>query len=255
MEKTGNKVHRYGLIGRNISYSFSQGYFTKKFSELGLDTHSYENFDLETIEQFPDIMSNNNNIKGFNVTIPYKEKIIPFLTNIDYEAKAIGAVNTIRIVKGQTIGYNTDAHGFYKAIAPHLEKHHKNALIFGTGGASKAISYVLKKLGISYNMVSRNPAEDQLNYTDLTTELLQKYTILINCTPLGTYPNITDKPDIPYKNITAKHLLFDLIYNPEKTAFLMEGELQGAKICNGSKMLQFQAEKAWEIWNSQPSTP
>ncbi|MCM4168969.1 Shikimate dehydrogenase (NADP(+)) [Arenibacter antarcticus] len=249
MEKTEQKTHRYGLIGRNISYSFSQGYFTEKFSGLGLHTHSYENFDLDTIEQFPDIMSQNKNIKGFNVTIPYKEKIMPFLTKIDLEAKAIGAVNTIRIVKGQTIGYNTDAYGFYKSIAPHLEEHHKNALILGTGGASKAISYVLERLRISYVFVSRNPAKGQLNYSELNAELLQKNTLIINCTPLGTFPNITDKPNIPYKNITTKHLLFDLIYNPEKTAFLLEGELQGARICNGSKMLEFQAEKAWEIWN------
>ncbi|GGW31247.1 shikimate dehydrogenase family protein [Arenibacter certesii] len=250
MEETDKKTHRYGLIGRNISYSFSRGYFTEKFSQLGLNTHSYENFDIDTIDLFPDILQQNKNISGFNVTIPYKEQIIPFLSKIEAEAKAIGAVNTIKIVKNQSIGYNTDAYGFYKSIAPHLENHHKNALILGTGGASKAISYVLSKLGITYTFVSRNPEKGQLNYGDLNLELMQKNTVLINCTPLGTNPNITDKPDIPYNQITPKHLLFDLIYNPSKTAFLTEGELKGAKICNGSKMLQFQAEKAWEIWNS-----
>lgn len=250
MEKKEKKKIRYGLIGRNISYSFSKGYFTKKFEELGLDTHSYENFDIDTLEEFPAIMNEQSHIKGFNVTIPYKEKIIPFLTKIDIEAKAIGAVNTIKVVKGQTIGYNTDAYGFYNSIAPYLEEHHKNALVFGTGGASKAISYVLQKLGIHYTFVSRNPVEGQLNYSDLNLELMQKNTLLINCTPLGTHPNTANKPDVPYKNITDKHLLFDLIYNPGKTAFLLEGELQGAKICNGAKMLEFQAEKSWEIWNS-----
>lgn len=250
MEKTEKNEHRFGLIGKNISYSFSKGYFTEKFLQLGLDTHSYENFDLDTIERFPGILQENNTIRGFNVTIPYKEKIIAFLTKLDIEAKAIGAVNTIKITKGQTIGYNTDAYGFYRSLAPFLGEQHKNALILGTGGASKAISYVLTKLGISYTFVSRNPEEGQLNYTDLDLGLIEENTLLINCTPLGTYPNITERPDIPYKGITEKHLLYDLIYNPEKTAFLLEGELRGAKICNGSKMLQFQAEKAWEIWNS-----
>ncbi|MDX1363056.1 shikimate dehydrogenase family protein [Arenibacter latericius] len=250
MEKIDKKTHRYGLIGRNISYSFSRGYFTEKFTKLALDTHSYENFDIDTINLFPDILQQNKNIKGFNVTIPYKEQVIPFLTKIDTEAKAIGAVNTIKVVKDETIGYNTDAYGFYKSLAPHLEKHHKNALILGTGGASKAIAYTLGKLGISQTFVSRNPKKGQLNYSELNAEVMQENTVLINCTPLGTHPNITDKPDIPYHQITPKHLLFDLIYNPSKTAFLTEGELQGAKICNGSKMLKFQAEKAWEIWNS-----
>ncbi len=250
MEKINRERHRYGLIGRNISYSFSRGYFSNKFSELGLESHSYENFDLDSIDQFPDILEHTKDIKGFNVTIPYKEKIIPFLTQIDLEAKAIGAVNTIKLIEGQTVGYNTDAYGFYKSLAPHLEKHHKTALILGTGGASKAIAYVLGKLGVKFKFVSRNPEEGQLNYTDLDAAMVEEYSILINCTPLGTHPNVTDKPAIPYEGITTKHLLYDLIYNPEKTAFLAAGEQAGAKICNGAKMLQLQAEKAWEIWNS-----
>lgn len=251
MEKKGNKEYRFGLIGRNISYSFSKGYFTKKFNELGLNTHSYENFDIQEIGQFKDLLQQNPTIKGFNVTIPYKEQIIPFLTNLEEEAKNIGAVNTIKVGRDGTVGYNTDAHGFHRSIAPYLEKHHTHALILGTGGASKAIAYVFKKIGIAFTFVSRNPRTEQLNYSDLDRELMLKNTVLINCTPLGTYPDVGNRPDIPYQFITQKHLLYDLIYNPDKTEFLRLGEHSGAKIVNGSKMLEFQAEKAWEIWNSQ----
>jgi shikimate dehydrogenase len=250
MEKTERDKVRFGLIGKNISYSFSRGYFTKKFSEMGLDRYSYENFDLERIDQFTDIMEQNSTIKGFNVTIPYKEQIMPFLSQIDPEAQAIGAVNTIKILGNKTVGFNTDAYGFQKSIEPYLKEHHKKALILGTGGASKAVSFVLNKLGISYKFVSRNPKSNQYNYTDLNKEVLLEHTVIVNCTPLGTYPNINDKPNIPYNFITDQHLLFDLIYNPEKTAFLLAGELQGGNISNGSNMLQFQAEKSWEIWNS-----
>lgn len=250
MEKIEKDKSRFGLIGKNISYSFSRGYFTKKFSELGLEQHSYENFDLEQIDLFKNILEQNVDIKGFNVTIPYKEQIMPFLSKIDPEAKAIGAVNTIKIVKNETIGYNTDAYGFQKSIEPYLKNHHKKALILGTGGASKAVAFVLNKLGIAYKFVSRNPKNDQLNYKDLSKEVLSSYTVIVNCTPLGTYPNINEKPDIPYNFITEQHLLFDLIYNPEKTAFLLAGEQEGGEISNGSNMLEFQAEKSWEIWNS-----
>ncbi|HLT50299.1 MAG TPA: hypothetical protein VKZ93_00005, partial [Arenibacter sp.] len=218
---------RFGLIGRNISYSFSRDYFTKKFTALGLDNYSYENFDLQNIGEFKDLMAQNPTIKGFNVTIPYKEGIIPFLTDLDAEAKTIGAVNTIKIANDRLIGHNTDAHGFHKSIAPYLEGHHKRALILGTGGASKAIAHVLKKMGITYTFISRNPAREQLNYSDLDGELLRENTILINCTPLGTYPAIDNRPDIPYQFITPKHLLYDLIYNPDKTAFLLAGERAG----------------------------
>ncbi|MCK0190243.1 shikimate dehydrogenase [Arenibacter sp. F20364] len=250
MEKTERDKIRFGLIGKNISYSFSRGYFTKKFSEMGLKRHSYENFDMERIDMFKDLLEPNGNIKGFNVTIPYKEQIMPFLSKIDPEAQAIGAVNTIKINGNKTEGFNTDAYGFQKSIEPYLKEHHKKALILGTGGASKAVAFVLNKLGISHKFVSRNPKDNQLNYTDLNQEVLLQHTVIINCTPLGTYPNIQDKPDIPYNFITSHHLLFDLIYNPEKTAFLLAGEQHGGKISNGSKMLQFQAEKSWEIWNS-----
>lgn len=250
MAETEKNKYRFGLIGKNISYSFSRGYFTKKFSKLGLDQYTYVNFDLEKIDLFKDLINQNKDIKGFNVTIPYKEQIMPFLSKIDQEAQDIGAVNTIKIVENETIGYNTDVYGFQKSIEPYLRKHHKKALILGTGGASKAVAFVLNKLGITPKFVSRNPALHQLKYTELSKDILLDYTVIVNCTPLGTYPNIQDRPDIPYNYITDQHLLFDLIYNPEKTSFLLAGEQNGGKICNGANMLQFQAEKSWEIWNS-----
>jgi len=248
MEKTENKRFRFGLIGRNISYSFSKGYFTKKFLHLGLNAHSYENFDLSNIQEFTQL--NTANILGMNVTIPYKEAILPYLYQIDPQAQEIGAVNTIKFTVNGPVGFNTDAYGFEESLAPFLKQEHNQALILGTGGASKAIAFVLKKLGIAYQFVSRNPGNSQLAYTDLTETTIAKHLIIINCTPLGTHPNITDKPEIPYLAITKQHLLYDLIYNPEKTAFLKEGEAKGAKICNGLSMLELQAERSWEIWNS-----
>ncbi|VAW11378.1 Shikimate 5-dehydrogenase I alpha [hydrothermal vent metagenome] len=253
MEKIEKKKVRFGLAGKNISYSFSKGYFTKKFADLKLNDHSYENFDLQEIEDFQKIIRQKS-IKGLNVTIPYKETVIPYLTELDAKAKKIGAVNTIKISKEGVKGYNTDAYGFRKSITPFLKKQHTKALIFGTGGVSKAVAFVFKELNIPYTFVSRKPTENQLSYQDLNTGIFKEYTILINCTPLGTYPNIDLKPDIQYRYITSEHLLFDLIYNPEKTAFLQEGEKQGAAICNGQRMLELQAEKAWEIWNAQSPT-
>ncbi len=241
---------RYGLIGRNISYSFSKGYFTKKFKAMGLVGHSYENFDLAKIDAFKTLISTYNDIKGFNVTIPYKEAILPYLTEIDGIAKRIGAVNTIKVSGGILKGFNTDIYGFQKSLEPMLQHHHQNALILGTGGASKAVSFALTELGIAHQFVSRKPAITELGYGDLSANIMKSHTILVNCTPLGTHPNILEKPNIPYDLIGNKHLLFDLIYNPDKTAFLQEGEARGAKICNGLRMLELQAEKAWEIWSS-----
>ena len=249
MEREERK-HRFGLIGRNISYSFSKGYFTKKFEALNLPNHSYENFDLPEILKIKEILQKNKDLKGLNVTIPYKQDIIPFLTQLDADAEKIGAVNTIKFTEGILKGYNTDTYGFHKAIEPFLKKHHKKALILGTGGASKAVAFVFEKLEIDYKLISRNPKKEQVSYKDLNQKLLGEYSILVNCTPLGTYPNIEQKPEIPYEYITKKHLLFDLIYNPEKTAFLKAGESRAATICNGHRMLELQAEKAWQIWNS-----
>lgn len=250
MENNEEKQNRLGLIGRNISYSFSKGYFTEKFKNLGLNQFSYENFDLNTIDEFNSLLENNDNLKGFNVTIPYKQEIIPFLNQIDREADKIGAVNTIKFTKEGLKGYNTDVYGFKKSLEPFLKSHHKKALILGTGGASKAAAYVFKELGIAYKLVSRREKENQFTYSDLNQKIIEEYTVIVNCTPLGTHPNILDKPEIPYEYIESEHLLFDLIYNPEKTAFLKAGETNGAAICNGFNMLELQAEKAWEIWNS-----
>ena len=250
MEKKEDKKIRFGLIGKNISYSFSKGYFTRKFSELGLDDHSYENFDLETIDELSSLIANNPDIKGVNVTIPYKEEVLPYLTAIDPKAAQIGAVNTIKLYNGQRIGFNTDVYGFRKSIEPYLKPQHKKALILGTGGASKAVAFVFDELDIPFQFVSRNPKNDQLNYSDLSPMIMKEHTILVNCTPLGTFPNVEDKPNVPYQFINNNHFLFDLIYNPEKTSFLAEGESRGATICNGLRMLELQAEKAWEIWNS-----
>lgn len=250
MEKTEKKENRYGLLGKDISYSFSQGYFTQKFTDLKLNDHSYENFDIPEISEFEGLVSQTH-LKGLNVTIPYKELVISYLDDLDSGAKKIGAVNTIKFTKNGLKGYNTDAYGFQKSIEPFLKPHHGKALILGTGGASKAIRFVLEELGIEYVYVSRTKKEHQFTYKELDKEIITSHTIIINCTPLGTFPNVTDKPSLPYKYLNGKHLLFDLIYNPKKTAFLAEGESKGSEICNGLKMLKLQAEKSWEIWNSR----
>lgn len=249
MEKIERQAVNFGLVGRNISYSFSRGYFKKKFNELGLKHHFYENFDLPEISKFPSIFTSTQNIKGLNVTIPYKEEIIPFLDEIDESAQIIGAVNTIKIEKNGLKGFNTDAYGFQKSLEPYLKKHHKKALILGTGGASKAIAFVLNQLGIEFSFVSRSGKKDGFTYEALNDELIKEHTLIINCSPVGTFPNIEEKPALPYHEIGHHHLLFDLIYNPTKTSFLKAGQANGAAICNGLRMLELQAEKAWEIWN------
>ncbi|PKA96891.1 shikimate dehydrogenase [Flavobacteriaceae bacterium MAR_2009_75] len=243
-----NKKHRYGLVGKNIAYSFSKGYFKEKFEKLGLANYSYENFDLQDINEFSDVLKNTSNLKGLNVTIPYKQEVIPFMNSLDSQAEQIGAVNTIQFTKDGPKGFNTDAYGFENTIKPFLQHHHKKALVLGTGGASKAVAFVLSELQIDSVFVSRNPSDEQMSYTQLNDMVLEEYTVLINCTPLGTHPNVEKKPNIPYQAITEKHLLFDLIYNPSKTAFLQEGESRGASICNGHRMLELQADRAWEIW-------
>ncbi|MEY8848897.1 shikimate dehydrogenase [Psychroserpens sp. XS_ASV72] len=244
-------MHRLGLIGRNISYSFSRGYFSKKFEAEQLP-FTYENFDIDAISEFPKLLKENPDISGLNVTIPYKEDIIPYLDKLDKKAKKIGAVNTITFnKKGRLKGYNTDCYGFKKSIQPFLKKQHKKALILGTGGASKAVAYTLKKRNIKCDYVSRTKGEKiKFTYDELTVDIIESYKIIINCTPLGTYPEVNVCLNIPYDGITEKHLLYDLIYNPEETKFLRLGKHQGAQTCNGLKMLEFQAEKAWEIWKS-----
>jgi shikimate dehydrogenase len=248
-EKQENNARLFGLLGKNISYSFSSGYFGEKFEKLQLDTHSYVNFDIPTIEKFPSLLS--QSINGMNVTIPYKQEIIPFLDEIDAEAQEIGAVNTIKFLdSGKLKGFNTDVYGFKNSLLPLLKPHHTKALILGTGGASKAVDYALKSLHIETLFVSRKTTEsDQISYDELTEEIIADYTIIINCTPLGTFPNVERCPKIPYQYITENHLLYDLIYNPAETTFLQKGKKQGAIIKNGLEMLQLQAEKSWQIWN------
>lgn len=247
---TENLQAKLGLLGRHISYSFSKAHFSKKFEAKNLP-FSYENFDIDSLSQFHDIIESEPLLKGLNVTIPYKEDIIPYLDSLSKTAKKIGAVNTIKITKsGKLKGYNTDWYGFKKSIKPLLKSQHNKALILGTGGASKAIAYALSDLNITYNYVSRNQSENvSYLYKDLDETILKEHTIIINCTPLGTHPNIDNCPNIPYQNITEQHLLYDLIYNPEQTKFLSLGKQNGATTCNGLKMLQLQAKRAWKIWN------
>lgn len=243
---------KFGLIGKNISYSFSKDYFSKKFKLEGINNTCYVNFDIQQIEELQSILKSEKNLKGLNVTIPYKEAIIPYLDKLNKKAKKIGAVNTIKITKnGRLIGYNTDCYGFKKSLKPFLKPMHKRALILGTGGASKAIAFTLKELNIDFQFVSRNPSKKGfLTYKSLTEGIIDTHLIIINCTPLGTFPNIDDHPAIPYSAISKNHILYDLIYNPEETLFLKKGKTKNAITINGSAMLKFQAKKAWEIWNS-----
>lgn len=250
-KKHENKMSKFGLLGKNISYSFSKSFFTSKFENEHLK-HSYENFDIDDISKFKSIIKNNLDLKGLNVTIPYKEEIIPFLDDIDKKAKKIGAVNTIKITSdGKLKGYNTDWYGFKKSIEPLLKPNHKKALILGTGGASKAIAYTLDQLHIDYAYVSRNAnKKTQFLYADLTPKIIADHPVIINCTPIGTHPNVDKCPNIPYSGISEDHLLYDLIYNPLQTKFLTYGISKKATICNGLLMLKLQAKKAWHIWTN-----
>lgn len=240
----------FGLIGKNISYSFSKKYFETKFQKEELIGFSYENFDLQAISQFPKLIRENPNLKGLNVTIPYKEKIIPYLDELSGKASKIGAVNCIKITKRGTLkGYNTDHYGFKKSLEPLLQPHHQKALILGTGGASKAVAFALEELGILYTFVSRSKIENALDYKYINATTFDNYQIVINCTPLGTHPNIDEFPPIPYDFFTEEHIAFDLIYNPEETEFLKRAKAKNAVIKNGYEMLVLQAEKGWKIWN------
>jgi len=244
-------MYKLGLLGKNISYSFSRNYFKNKFKDENIDHVNYDNFDIDNIASFTSIIQNTAGLKGLNVTIPYKQTVIPFLDKLDKKAKAIGAVNTIKITKkGKLVGYNTDCFGFKKSIKPFLKSHHKSALILGTGGASKAVVYTLEKLGITCHYVSRKMNKGiSFTYSTLTPQDINTHKIIVNCTPLGTFPNIEMCPDIEFNTITDKHIAFDLIYNPEETTFLRLAKQQGAVTINGLEMLKQQAEKAWSIWN------
>lgn len=241
---------RFGLLGRNINYSFSRGYFTEKFEKEKLEGYTYENFDIPTIASFLDVVKNNDHLSGMNVTIPYKEEVLPFLDKMSKKALKIGAVNTIKFTKkGKLKGYNTDYYGFQKSLEPLLESHHKKALILGTGGASKGVAFALEELGIDYTFVSRQASDSILGYNQITDLIFDEYQIVINASPVGTSPNTDAYPEIPYDFFTKKHIAYDLIYNPAETQFLKKAQHHGAKTKNGLDMLIFQAEKAWEIWN------
>ena len=234
----------FGLIGKNIDYSFSRSYFSKKFKKLQLSNYEYVNFDLKSIEKISTI--NFNDVCGFNVTIPYKTEIIKLLDKIDPEAEKIGAVNTIKINRRELIGFNTDYIGFLKSLP---RRKFKRALIFGTGGASKAIQHALSKIDIPFEIVSRKNDKMYLAYTNLNSKI-NSFDLIINSTPVGTYPNVNSILEIPYDLIDSSHTCYDLIYNPIKTRFLIESEKKGAHVINGLPMLEFQAEASWDIWNS-----
>lgn len=245
-------MDKYGLIGYPLRHSFSIGYFNEKFHAEGIDAE-YMNFEIPTIKDFKGVIAENPNLRGLNVTIPYKEQIIPYLDELDKDTAAIGAVNVIKIVykkgKVRLIGYNSDIIGFTQSIEPLLQPHHKKALILGTGGAAKAIFHGLKNLGVEATYVSRTKDKNVLTYDELTPEVMKEHTVIVNCTPVGMYPKVDFCPDIPYELLTNDHLLYDLLYNPNITLFMKKGEEQGAVVKNGLEMLLLQAFAAWDIWN------
>lgn len=244
-------ANTYGLIGYPLSHSFSKKYFTEKFEKENISDSEYHAFPIEKIELLPQLIIDNPTLKGLSVTIPYKESVIPFLDELDVTAKKIGAVNCIKITNGKLIGYNTDAFGFRQSIKPFLESRHERALIFGTGGASKAVAHVLKEIGIDCFFVTRNKTEEnQFTYNEVNEHMLNAFKLIVNATPLGMFPNVDASPPIPYPFITSSHLLYDLVYNPAETEFLKQGKAKGAAIVNGFSMLQHQAEEAWRIWQS-----
>lgn len=243
-------LKKYGLIGYPLSHSFSKGYFTEKFKKEGIKNAAYETYPLEKISDFTTLLQNNPELVGLNVTIPYKEAIIPYLDELSEEAKKIGAVNTIKIINGKKIGYNSDVVGFEKSLIQHLKPTHNKALVLGTGGAAKAVWFVLEKLNIPYLKVSRTASENIIAYDTISIDLVKEYPLIINTTPLGMSPKLESKPDIPYQALTKNHFLYDLVYNPQTTLFLEMGQKMGATIQNGLPMLHGQAERSWELWNT-----
>jgi shikimate dehydrogenase len=259
-------MKKYGLIGYPLTHSFSKKYFTEKFLKQGLENYEYDLYPLPNLSDLPELINGTPDLCGLNVTVPHKIGVMFYLDKVDPAAKEIDAVNCIKIVNSQPVeaffsgelssmqmkleGYNTDAYAFEHSLMPLLKKHHQKALILGTGGASRAVAYVLKKLGISFKKVSRRASGKLLSYKKLDADILEDYTLIINTSPVGTAPNINECPEIPYQFLSNKHLLYDLVYNPEETEFLKRGKAKGASIKNGLEMLHLQAEKSWEIWNS-----
>ena len=245
-------MDKYGLIGYPLGHSFSIGYFNEKFDNENINAR-YINFEIPSIEDFIEVIDSNPELRGLNVTIPYKEQVIPYLDSLSPEATAIGAVNVIRVThkgkKTQLKGFNSDVIGFTRSIEPLLERHHKKALILGTGGASKAIDYGLRSLGLETKFVSRTKRDGILCYEDITADIIREYNVIVNCTPLGMYPNVDSCPKLPYEAMDSHTLLYDLLYNPDETLFMTKGREQGAVVKNGLEMLLLQAFASWKFWN------
>lgn len=247
-------MDKYGLIGYPLGHSFSIGYFNERFENENIDA-KYINFEIPSIDDLPEVLASNPQLKGLNVTIPYKEKVIPFLDSVSPEARSIGAVNVIRVThKGNKVilrGFNSDVIGFTKSIEPMLEKCHKKALILGTGGASKAVNYGLKSLGLETVFVSRYERPDTIQYESITPDVVKEYNVIVNCTPLGMYPHSDECPKLPYEALDSHNILYDLIYNPDQTLFMKKGLAHGAQVKNGLEMLLLQAFASWEFWNGK----
>lgn len=247
-------MDKYGLIGYPLGHSFSKSYFNEKFENEGINAE-YINFEIPTLDSLPEILASNPELKGLNVTIPYKEKVISYLDSISPEARAIGAVNVIRVDhKGNDTylkGFNSDVIGFTKSIEPLLERFHKKALILGTGGASKAVNFGLKSLGLETVFVSRFERPGTIQYLQITPDIIQEYNVIVNCTPCGMYPHIDECPQLPYEAMTSKNILYDLLYNPDETLFMKKGAQHGATVKNGLEMLLLQAFASWEFWHNK----
>ncbi|MEQ9423838.1 MAG: shikimate dehydrogenase [Cyclobacteriaceae bacterium] len=241
----------YGLIGKKLAHSFSKKYFTSKFKKEKIEECSYELFELESINQLKRLISDNPHLAGLNVTLPFKSDVIALLDEVDPAAKEIGAVNVIKIKQGRLIGYNSDYYGFKQSLGNWIEQGANfKALVLGTGGSSRAVKVALDDLNIEYLCVSRNATRSEIAYEQVNEALLSTHRLVINTTPLGMYPNVDVAPEIPYSGITPENWLYDLVYNPEETLFMAKGKISGARVKNGLEMLQVQAEKSWEIWNS-----
>ncbi len=243
-------MRKFGLIGKTLGHSFSQKYYTEKFKREGIDDATFSHFELETIEQVKTLIEQEPTLCGFNVTIPYKEQIIPYLDAIDIEAERIGAVNCVRVNNGKLTGYNTDIVGLSNSINKLLNGAQiERAIILGTGGASKTVQYLLGQMGVEFELVSRDPLKSTITYSTISAEDITRAQLIVNATPLGTFPDVESAPSIPYAFVSPSHYLFDLVYNPPLTQFLSYGEQRGAHTLNGEDMLIDQAEKGWEIWN------
>lgn len=242
---------KYGLIGFPLSHSFSKGFFAEKFAKEHIVNTQYENYPIESVDQFHQLWQQEPQLEGMNITIPHKKAVIPFLDHTSTVVNAINACNCIRKYNGKLYGYNTDVIGFEKSLQPFLQPHHQKALILGTGGAAAAVAWVLQKLGISFKYVSRSSnGEEVISYEALNNTILHEHLLIINTSPVGMYPHVNEAPNLNYEALTDKHHLYDLIYNPAETLFLTKGKERGASIQNGLEMLHLQAEASWEIWNS-----